>query len=262
MVQCCSSCYQIQRCCFLWPEQWLMMSPCHWCSGVVSTVHCLDWPVVQTMLLGNSWVRNFCLSMTSFVKFGLSMPLAADNSRFMQSFSHKAEVARAQLAKACSAAAQIVRTVGKPLGHRSAQLGSTCDKCWARCRMARRREKKVWHGWESESLPYAFTYVPNLFLLGVWNYNLKTALKLVWNWSETPSEPSTVTGGEGRADHIMTFSHQKSLTYENACIHRYRQGYIHIWKSFFSLGFPGQVRIVHTHIQRENIHGCKHLSLH
>ena len=42
------------------------------------------------------------------------MPLAADNSRLMQSFSHKAEVARAQLAKACSAAAQIVRTVGKP----------------------------------------------------------------------------------------------------------------------------------------------------
>ena len=63
--------------------------------------------------------------------------------------------------------------------------------------MARRREKEVWHGWESESLPYAFTYVPNLFLLGVWNYNLKTALKLVRNWSETPSEPSTVTGGKG-----------------------------------------------------------------
>ena len=80
------------------------------------------------------------------------MPLAADNSRFMQSFSHKAEVARAQLAKACSAAAQIVRTVGKPkriARHSWGALATSVerDAAWPE------DGKKVWHGWESESLP-------------------------------------------------------------------------------------------------------------
>jgi hypothetical protein len=89
----------------------------------------------------------------------------------MQSFSHKAEVARAQLAKACSAAAQIVRTVGKP--KRIARLSWGALATSARCCMARRRKKNKCGMAGNLNLPYAFTYVPNLFLLGVWNYNLK-----------------------------------------------------------------------------------------
>lgn len=91
----------------------------------------------------------------------------------MQSFSHKAEVARDQLAKACSAAAQIVRTVGKPKCIARLSWGALAtsverDAAWpedgknTKCGMA-----------GNLNLPYAFTYVPNLFLLGVWNYNLK-----------------------------------------------------------------------------------------
>ena len=43
---------------------------------------------------------------------------------------------------------------------------------------------------------------------------------------------------EGRS-YMKSSNNKKRLTYINACIHAYRQRYIHIWKSFFRLKFQG-----------------------